>query len=165
MNRLQKARMTASFDLSRFLPYQLAFVSERVSRRLSVDYNQSHGLTMAEWRVLVNLKRLGTASVRDIQVVTNLEKSRVSRAVARLETAKLVEKQASTRDARLVEIALTKQGEETLSTILPAAKEVEARLLEGLTEAQRSAFFEVVEHFHKVLDEDPEARPRLAVDR
>ena len=153
--------MNGTFDLASFLPYQLAYVAERVSRRLSVDYGQSHGLSVAEWRVLVNLYRLGTASVRDIQAFTNLEKSRVSRAVARLETVELVRKRSSKTDGRLVEIELSPQGHEALGAILPAATRTETQLLDGLSDRQKQTFFDVLEHFHKVLDEDPAAKPRL----
>jgi DNA-binding MarR family transcriptional regulator len=153
--------MTSLFRLSDFLPYRLAYISERVSRRLSVEYGRSHDLSVAEWRVLVNLQWLGTASVRDIQVVTNLEKSRVSRAIARLERAGLVGKETSPKDARLIAVALTPAGAKALGAILPVATEIEQRLLEGLSDDQTRTFFDVVEHFHRVLDADPEARPRL----
>ncbi len=156
--------MSAPFNLATFLPYRLAVLSERVSRRLSVEYDRSHGLAVAEWRVLVNLQHVGTASVRDIQAYTNLEKSRVSRAVARLETAGLVRKQTSKEDARLVAIALTDEGAETLQSIIPAATEIECQLLSGLSEEHRKVFFDVVEHFHRVLDADPEARTRLGLE-
>ena len=85
--------MPDTFALATFLPYQLAYISERVSQRLSQEYSRSHGLSVSEWRVLVNLHSLGTASVRVIQIFTNLEKSRVSRAVGRLEASGLVQKQ------------------------------------------------------------------------
>jgi len=152
-----------NFDLATFLPYELAYISERVSHRLSQVYGQSHGFSVSEWRVMVNLQSLGTASVRDIQTFTNLEKSRVSRAVTRLEAADLVQKHASTNDARLVEIALTAKGTEALEVILPTATAVEANLLAGLTQAQKATFFDVLQHFHDVLDQDPEARPRFAL--
>lgn len=157
--------MTETFDLSGFLPYQLAYISERVSQRLAADYGRSHGLSVAEWRVLVNLQYLGTASVRDIQVYTNLEKSRVSRAVTRMETAGLVAKRSGAHDGRLVEIGLTSKGAEALTSILPPATQVEQRLLSGLTDAQRSTLTEVLEHFHSVLDQDPDAKPRYEDSR
>ena len=153
--------MTSGFNLADFLPYRLALISERVSKRLEVEYGRSHGLTVAEWRVLVNLQRIGKASVRDIQLVTNLEKSRVSRAVARLEKSALVQKQASRDDARLVEIVLTKKGLGTLAAIIAKATEIEQRLLAGLSAAQLDEVSAVFEHLHTVLDADPEARPRL----
>ena len=153
--------MTDAFDLAEFLPYRLALISERVSRRLEGEYSRSHGLTVAEWRVLVNLRRLGKASVRDIQVVTNLEKSRVSRAVGRLEEAGHVEKQASKRDARLVEIVLSDKGKATLRQIIPAALEIEERLLSGISKEALAGFYAVFEELHRVLDLDLEAKPRL----
>lgn len=153
--------MPDTFALATFLPYQLAYISERVSQRLSQEYSRSHGLSVSEWRVLVNLHSLGTASVRDIQIFTNLEKSRVSRAVGRLEASGLVQKQTSTEDARLVEIMLSPKGIETLNAILPSATEVESNLLKGLTKAQKQAFFDVLQHFHRVLDDDPDARARF----
>jgi DNA-binding MarR family transcriptional regulator len=153
--------VTNPFDLSTFLPYQLAYISERVSQRLSVDYERSHGFTVSEWRVLVNLRSLGPASVRDIQVFTNLEKSRVSRAIVRLEAAGLVRKAASKEDARLISVALTKAGQKALDAVLPAATDVEDRLYKGLSASQKKAFQQVLQHFHSVLDQDPDARARF----
>ena len=156
--------MTQAFDLSRFLPYQLAFLSERVSRRLSEDYQRSHGLSVADWRVLVHLQRCGTASVRDIQEYTNLEKSRVSRAVSRLESAGLLAKSTDGTDARLVEISLTSSGKHILDEVLPAATQVERTLLKGVSPEDVRVFYDVIEHFHSILDADPKARPRPALD-
>ncbi len=152
--------MASDFNLGQFMPYIMAVVSERVSHRLSVDYGRTHDLTMSEWRVMVHLARCGTVSVRDIQRYTNLEKSRVSRAVVRLETAGLVVKSASQTDARLVAIELTDEGHAALDMILPAAKEVETRLLQGLAEEDLETFYRVVAHIHAVLDADPDAKPR-----
>ena len=152
--------MRKDFNLSKFLPYRLAVISERVSRRLSVDYERSHGISVAEWRVLVHLKWQGTVSVREIQDYTNLEKSRVSRAVKRLEAVGLVQKKPSEVDARLVEIALTEDGLRALAEIIPVATEVETRLLKELPKADLETFFRVIEHLHDVLDQDPEARPK-----
>lgn len=151
--------MPSRFSLSAFLPYRLAVISERMSHRLSVDYGRSHGLTVAEWRVLVHLENVGPVSVREVQAYTNLVKSRASRAVSRLERAGLVEKQASTDDARLVEIALTQDGRTAILELLQDATDTEAQLLKDIPTADLAAFFRVIEHFHTVLDQDPKARP------
>lgn len=152
--------MTTPFRLADFLPYRLAMISERVSHRLSVDYGQSYHLTVAEWRVLVHLQNCGAVSVRDVQTFTNLVKSRVSRAVSRLERLGLVEKQTSTADARLVEIALTQDGKDAIVALLDDATCTEARLLEGVPKADLAAFYRVIDQFHVVLDQDPKACPR-----
>lgn len=151
--------MTQPFRLSNFLPYRLAGISERISHRLSVDYGRSHNLTVAEWRVLVHLQHCGVVSVRDVQEYTNLAKSRVSRAVSRLERAYLVEKQTSQADARLIEIALTQAGKDAIVALLDDATGTELRLLKDLPQADLAAFYRVIDHFHRVLDQDSAARP------
>lgn len=150
--------MPSRFRLSDFLPYRLAVISERISNRLSVDYAASHSLSVAEWRVLVHLQHCGVVSVRDVQGFTNLVKSRVSRAVGRLEKAGLVEKHSSTNDARLVEIALTQDGVDAIKALLMDATQTEARLLDGVPQSDLAAFYRVIDHFHSVLGNDPKAK-------
>ncbi len=157
--------MSDPFRLSAFLPYRLAVLSARISRRLSAEYGRSHGLSVAEWRVMVHLQRCGEVSVREIHNCVNLEKSRVSRAVSRLAAAGLVRKAAARTDARLVSISLSAAGEAALTEILPAAIEVERRLLAAIPTADLAVFSRVIEAIHATLDTDPEARPRSPMDR
>lgn len=156
--------MPRNFHLSSFLPYRLAVLSERVSRRLSVEYQHTHGLGVPEWRVLVHLLRCGAVSVRDIHNCVNLEKPRVSRAVSRLEADGLVQKTPGKGDGRLVAITLTEAGQAALGDIVPAAKAVEARLTAAIDETDLATFFKVMEAMHAVLDADPAARARSQMD-
>ncbi len=153
-----------TFHLSSFLPYRLAVLSERVSRRLSVEYGRTHGLVVAEWRVLVHLLRCGAVSVRDIHNCVNLEKPRVSRAVSRLEAEGLVQKTQGEGDGRLVAISLTDAGYRALADIIPAAKQIERHLVKAVSPEDLATFFRVMDHIHTVLDDDPEAKPRTAMD-
>lgn len=156
--------MSEDFHLSSFLPYRLAVLSERVSKRLTVEYERTHGLAVAEWRVLVHLQRAGAASVRDIRTYVNLEKPRVSRAVSKLEADGLVAKTQGRQDARLVSITLTEAGRAALAGIIPPAREIEERLLAAASPEDLATFFRVMEKMHNVLDDDPEARPRSIMD-
>ncbi|SFJ54145.1 DNA-binding transcriptional regulator, MarR family [Celeribacter neptunius] len=155
---------SVEFDLSAFLPYRLAVLSERASRRVSVAYDKPLGLSVAEWRVLVHLNRCERVSVREIHNCVNLEKSRVSRAVTRLENAGLVAKVPGASDGRLVEISLSAKGVEALDSILPEAMQVERALLETISPEELAMFYAVMEKMHAALDEDPLARPRSAMD-
>ncbi|MCG6883724.1 MAG: MarR family transcriptional regulator [Silicimonas sp.] len=151
---------TEDFHLSDFLPYRLAVLAERVSRRLAAEYGKTHGLTVAEWRVIAHLSQNGAVSVRDIQRNVNLEKPRVSRAVARLEATGLVRKVPGKTDARLVSISLTKKGEQALTEILPAARTVEDQLLAAAGSKDLKAFFKVIDSMHAVLDADAKPNER-----
>jgi len=152
------------FHLSSFLPYRLAVLSERVSRRLSVEYGRTHGLAVAEWRVLVHLLRCGAVSIRDIHNCVNLEKPRVSRAVSRLEAEGLVQKTQGDGDGRLVAISLTDAGRTALADIIPAATRIERHLTDAVSPEDLDTFFHVMECMHAVLDADPEAKPRTVMD-
>ena len=156
--------MDTDFHLSAFLPYRLAVLSERVSRRLSVVYDRSHGLNVAEWRVLVHLSRCGAVSVRDIHDCVNLEKPRVSRAVGRLERDGLVTKTGTDDDGRLVAISLTAAGQAVLADILPRARSFEQTLRDAVSPDDLETFFRVMERWHATLDADPAAKPRARMD-
>ena len=128
-----------TFDLDRFIPYRLAVAAQKTSEALARQYRDRFGISIPEWRVLVHLAAAGDVSVRDIERRVAMEKSKVSRAASRLETAGYVTKREAESDRRLVSLALTDKGEALMQELLPLAeayqREIEARLgdaLEGL---------------------------------
>ena len=121
-----------SFDLSAFLPYQLAVVSSRISREFSELYRAEFGLTIPEWRVLAHLDRSGAVSVRDIHARVHLDKSMVSRAASRLEQAGLVRKSGHDTDRRLITLELTDQGRALMRRLGRIASAFQAELMTEL---------------------------------
>lgn len=130
------------FDLTRFTPYRLAVAAERTSEELARQYRARFGISIPEWRVLVHLAQpldgAATVSVRDIEARVAMEKSKVSRAASRLETAGYIAKTVDAGDRRLVRLALTDKGRALMAELLPLAMayqaEIEARLGAALTE-------------------------------
>ena len=120
------------FDLSAFLPYQLATAAARVSRGFAERYRAEFGLTIPEWRVLAHLAQSGAVSVREIHARVDMDKSKVSRAAARLETAGLVAKGANATDRRLLDMTLTDAGRDLVARILPVADAFQAEVLAQL---------------------------------
>ncbi len=110
-----------TFDLSAFLPYQLAVASARVSRGFAERYRAEFGLSIPEWRVLAHLAAGDTVSVREIHARVDMDKSKVSRAAARLEEAGLIEKRENAADRRLLDMRLTDKGRGLMARILPIA--------------------------------------------
>lgn len=102
------------------------------------------GISNAEWRVLAHLSASGAVSVRDIHLRAGLEKSKASRAAARLEGTGLVEKKADERDGRLVALTLTEAGEAAMAELIPLARAYEAELLARLDAEDRAAFDRIV---------------------
>lgn len=152
------------FELATFLPYQLAVLSERISKRLAVYYGTEFGLSMAEWRVLVHLSRCPLVSVREIHNCVNLEKSRVSRAVRKLEVRKMLRKSESAQDHRLLNLALTAKGRNVLEKIVTFALTFEQTLMTALGPQEADMLKSGFEKLHQALDSDPYARPRSMLD-
>jgi DNA-binding MarR family transcriptional regulator len=129
------------FELERFLPYRITVVAARLSAELSAQYKTQFGISVPEWRVLLNVGYSPSTSVRDIESRVNLEKSKVSRAASKLEAKGLLSKEIDTNDRRLIKLEVTKQGAELLRQIIPIAKEYQAELSKTLGD-ETHAFYE-----------------------
>ena len=136
------------FQLSAFLPYQLAVAAGRVSRAFSDRYRAEFGLSIPEWRVLAHLAGGDAVSVREIHARVDMDKSKVSRAAARLEQAGLIEKRGHAGDRRLLDMRLTAKGQELMARIVPIADAYQAELLAKLgaeAEPFRAALLRILE--------------------
>lgn len=118
-----------NFDLSAFLPYQLAVAASRVSKGFAERYRAEFGLSIPEWRVLAHMAQFDAVSVREIQARVDMDKSKVSRAAARLEATGLIEKRGDPKDRRLLDMRLTEKGRDLMARITPIAETYQAELL------------------------------------
>ena len=71
----QMDKALPEFDLDRFLPFRLTVAAAQLSTDLARQYKTRYGISIAEWRVLLNLGYSGDVSVRDIEKRVSLEKS------------------------------------------------------------------------------------------
>ncbi len=134
MVRRENSELTRpmSFELDKFLPYRLSVAASRVSRRFARLYEADAGISIPEWRVLAHLAQAGSVSVRDIHARVDMDKSKVSRAAARLEEAGLVQKLGHETDRRLVALSLTPQGTELMARLGAIAAAFQDELLAEL---------------------------------
>ena len=142
------------FDLDAFLPYQLAVLSSRVSAAFSTLYRQKYGITVAEWRIVANLGKEGKLGVRELHDRVDLEKSKVSRAAARLERAGYISKRTDPSDKRLVELELTSKGRAMIDDLAPLAQAFERAVL-GQLGPDAPAFCDAMD---RLLDADAAIR-------
>ncbi len=121
------------FDLQGFLPYQLKVLADHTSRAFSARYQDRFGISVSEWRVVANLSQSdGPVSVREIHARVDMDKSKVSRAAARLEAAGYVTKTPSQADGRLIELALTDAGHAMMVEIADLADAFQAEVIAEL---------------------------------
>ena len=141
------------FDLSTFLPYRLSVLAKRVSTDFARLYGDRFGITIAEWRVLAHLSQNDSVSVREIHQRADMDKSKVSRAAARLEMAGLVEKRAAAGDRRLVALTLTDKGREMIAAIVPLAKGFEREIEGTLGKGETAEFRRNVEQMIAAMED------------
>src|SRR5262245_10672247 len=89
---------SAPLKLEEFLPYRLNVVASLVSQALSRIYAERYGIGVPEWRVLVTLGQYQTMTAKQIGAHSHMHKTKVSRAVAQLETRKLLVRRANRAD-------------------------------------------------------------------
>ncbi len=126
-----------AFDLDAFLPYRLAKLASRVSRGFAQEYSARFGLSIPEWRVMAHLSQSDSVSVRELHLKADLEKSKASRAAARLEAAGLVDKKINEADRRLIDLSLSEKGAAMMAELRPLALSYEADVLSELSPEDR----------------------------
>ena len=137
--------MSERFDLTKFFPYRLAVLAERVSQAVSRVYAEPFDLTLADWRVLAALDADGAMAAKDIAAYSTLDKMQVSRAVARLEERGFVARREDKHDRRAKLLRLTVSGRALMAEIVPRIVEREENVLAELDPAARAALERAME--------------------
>lgn len=100
----------ADFDIRDFFPYLLNLAAEETSLGFQQIYKDRYGLLRTEWRVLFHLGSYGGLTARDISTRAKIHKTKVSRAVAKLEQRRFVVRKTFESDRRFEMLQLTKDG-------------------------------------------------------
>lgn len=138
------APKSPALDIDIFLPYLINVLASRMSKELAAIYEARFNITIAEWRVIAHLAQNKNVSVREVHERVDMDKSKVSRAAATLESAGLIEKRIAGADKRLVELQLTRKGRKVFSEIEPLALAYEKDLLAELSGKEQAALRSIV---------------------
>jgi DNA-binding MarR family transcriptional regulator len=127
--------------------------------RLTREMQAQHGLTMADYEILVRLSEVEDRRMRmsDLAEVTLSSRSRLSHQIDRMEKAGLVERQLCADDRRGAFAVLTEQGWATLVAAAPDHVEsVRTHLVDVLTPKEFAALGAACQ---KVADQLGESSP------
>ena len=132
-------------DLDGFVPYLVNVAASRLSTALAAVYQERFGISIPEWRLMAHLARHRDVSVREIYARVDMDKAKVSRAAARLETAGLITKTVPPADKRLVALTLTRKGLALYKRIEPLALDYEKTILEIFQPAEEALFRDLLQ--------------------
>ena len=130
----------APLKLEEFLPYRLNVAAALASQALSRIYAERYGIGVPEWRVLVTLGQYGVMTGKAIGEHAHMHKTKVSRAVALLESRTLLMRRANKADMRESLLSLTPAGRAIYQDIAPVAAAFARRFIEAIDPADRAAF-------------------------
>lgn len=122
------------FDLQRFLPYLLNQAAEASSLAFQKIYRERYGMLRTEWRVLFHLGIYGQMSAKEIGERAAIHKTKISRAVAKLEEKRFLTRTRDEGDRRLEHLALTPAGRKAYDELHLTAEMYDRKLVEGLDE-------------------------------
>jgi DNA-binding MarR family transcriptional regulator len=140
------------FDLNSFLPYLLNQAAEATSKSFQATYKATYGMTRTQWRVLANLGKFGSMTARDICVISHVEKTKVSRAVAALEGDGLLLRAPSHEDRRAEILSLTDQGRAVFADLGQRALDYDRALRTKLGPEIAAGLDDVL---RRIIAEDP----------
>jgi DNA-binding MarR family transcriptional regulator len=112
---------------------QLARAQALVSKRLDGPLSSVHGVSFADFMLLLHLGNAPDYRMRriDLADAVGLTPSGVTRALGPLERIGLVGREAHPRDARVAYAVLTPAGQERLAEMLATAERVSAEIVAG----------------------------------
>jgi DNA-binding MarR family transcriptional regulator len=130
-------------DLQAFMPYRLNQLAHLVSRGIAGLYEDQHGLTPAQWRVMAAIAEQPGITAQQVVTMTPMDKVKVSRAVSVLSELGLLERHASNNDGRVALLSLTRKGLKIYRQIAPRAQDYSERLQNRLSEQERQVYLQL----------------------
>ncbi len=138
MNVKSPKPTVSPIELEHFLPYRLNVVAEAVSRALARLYEKRHGISIAEWRVIATLGQYERMTAKDIGAHSRMHKTKVSRAVARLEERQCLARTSNAQDKREAFLELTDAGRAIYDDLVPRALAFEQKLSDALSKEEQA---------------------------
>lgn len=126
------------FEMRDFLPYVLAQAAEEVSLEFAAHYRSRYGMLRTEWRVLFHLGRYGAQTATDIGTRARLHKTKISRAVTKLEARRFLTRSTRKDDRRWEILTLTRMGEAAYADLKGLAETYDAKLMNQFTDAEQT---------------------------
>ncbi|WP_420586207.1 MarR family winged helix-turn-helix transcriptional regulator [Ruegeria sp.] len=118
------------FDLRDFLPYLLNRAAEESALEFQQIYKDRYGMLRTEWRVLFHLGNYGQMTAKQIGERARIHKTKISRAVHRLESRRYLQRSRSESDRRVENLRLTPMGQSVYRELYGIAGQYDARLAE-----------------------------------
>ena len=136
-------------QLEAFLPYRLSLLSNAISGAIAGVYSDKFAISLPEWRIMMILAEYPGISADEACRRTKIEKSVVSRAVARLLKRHFINRDTDEKDRRRSILRLSETGLSVYDEVMPIARNYEEKLLADLSAEELDTFNSMID---KLMD-------------
>ena len=136
------------FDLNDYIPCQLATLTQSIMRSVAALFEDRYGISLPEWKVLAIIRDKPSLSAVAVSRLAQMDTVAVSRAVTKLIDRRLVIRELDSEDRRRSVLNVSAEGRELQDQIAPLASELEASLLEDLSEEEQRVFEKAIRVLH-----------------
>jgi DNA-binding MarR family transcriptional regulator len=140
----RRAENGRTVNLENYCYYFFVSIANQLSQRASAIYRQRYGIGVVEWRCFVVLAIETTATAARICELSGMNKSLVSRGLAKLEAGKYIERCGGHKNSRPRPVRMTRSGQKLHDEMLKIALSQEKMLRNGLTDTEIEAFLKIV---------------------
>lgn len=151
-------------QLESFLPAIIRSLDEGMATNMSRRITGPFRLTMTEWRILLFLAEHEALTASDIVQYTAMEKSKVSRAIANLESLGMIEREVAEDDQRVKLLRLTEKGIKRYHALVPRVLDWERELIDALDVSEYRDLLFILDKLGRRL-RDMHQRSEVAVGR
>lgn len=138
-----------------FLTTRLSALMGSLRRQVTMPYASSHGLSIAEWRVLSLVAHAGILPFGYIVTQSASDKAQVSRVVRQLERRGLLATQPSSDSPRKkIDCLITPAGKTLHDRVIVVARKRQAQVISILAPTEREALFAIIEKLQASLEND-----------
>jgi DNA-binding MarR family transcriptional regulator len=146
----------------------LLFLLNDVARLLRVDADKrarAHGMTRAQWAILIWLERQPGISQKELAELLEVEPITVARLVDRLEGRAMVERRPDPRDRRIWRLHLLLPAHLVLREISQQRSEMAAMVTHGVDEDSQTIMIEALARMKATLTRDSHPNRRAPEPR
>jgi len=128
--------------------------AQKLSHRALGTRLQKHGVTVAQWAVLVVLWEIDGLTQKELSERVAVETPTLSRTIDRMERDGLVKRDRNVRDRRQVHVRLTEHGAALWRDLVPEAEANLAQALQGITQPEEAQLCALLKRIIVNMTED-----------
>ena len=142
-----------NYLIEKYIVIKVAKVRNSIKNEMEIAL-MPYNITTTQFVVLVKLCEKDRMTQKDLANETNYKQSALTLILDKLESKELIIREAKENDRRAYLIAITNEGRELERKLIVVAKELEKRILDGISDEQKKEFLNSLDKIFYNLNKD-----------